>query len=709
MLFVLLVVVGPSLCLAVTRVEVVKSWSAVVTEGSPAKLACKGSSGLVSCVWRKSRGRLELSSETTFGRRDNEEVTVGSTGRGGEDNMCFLTIKESNRDYDGDWECELHGECPEEDFSAIPPVDFNDEDHWAGRRRRQARRRGEGPECDNVAVKAVRVKVVGQDELSLLPAQDTYHANLDSTVVLTVRTNEPFTRCTISQGRDTKVEIGGTARRDECITVGGRRGTRACASVTQGVPSCLLTIDNMITDVAGRWSFEIEREVGGGRPRTLKQTASVELVLVELPTQLYLKYNGVEFRGDRNDVIVAKVGDRAIFHCIATGGVPRPQVELFLASRNESGVQRTCRSPNRNSICAGFEVELAAYHDSQMVTCVARMPGVDLDDQTEGNSGQLVYNGLERSVPLSLGYKARLIDPVDKFDNTSVVICDTGLCEGRDYELLVQFEASPEPDEVEWVMRANDNRRRTVVRAGDRRKTYDAERLEDISTRRQPDRYEARILMERVEAEDMSRRTEHQLKVRNSAGTTTFSITIDTDRSCLCRASSSSSGGSSCSGRNCDAQSQTSRPSSSRPSSDEAAGPLEPLLTSCLALGSSLLDTYSPDGSQRPSRESERQFESKVEDFFREATCAGYGRQVFDLYQLKKQTKAAPLSTQDIVFTKLDPTEGVKVVKTRGKTEPIVTSELLGTAKDVVAKAEGLVIQPKANPEKSSEDVTETE
>ena len=34
-------------------------------------------------------------------------MTVGSTGRGGEDNMCFLTIKESNRDYDGDWECEV--------------------------------------------------------------------------------------------------------------------------------------------------------------------------------------------------------------------------------------------------------------------------------------------------------------------------------------------------------------------------------------------------------------------------------------------------------------------------------------------------------------------------------------------------------------------------------------------------------------------------
>ena len=30
------------------------------------------------------------------------------------------------------------------------------------------------------------------------------------------------------------------------------------------------------------------------------------LFQVELPTQLYLKYNGVEYRGDRNDVIVAK-------------------------------------------------------------------------------------------------------------------------------------------------------------------------------------------------------------------------------------------------------------------------------------------------------------------------------------------------------------------------------------------------------------------
>jgi len=321
----LVLLLVPTLCQAVTRIEVVKSWSAVVTEGTAAKLACKGSSAIESCVWRQARG-LELSSETIYSRRDNEEVSVGSTGRSRVDNMCFLTIKAATREYAGDWECELHGECAEEDFSALPTDNFNDENHFAGRRRRQAKRRGEGPGCENLAVQRVAVKVVREDELSLLPAQDTYHANLDSTVVLTIRTNEPFDRCLVSQGRDTKVEVSGSARREECINAGGRRGTRLCASVTQGVPSCLLTIDSMVADVAGRWSFEIEREVGQTRPRTLKQSVSVELVLVELPSQLYLKYDGVEYRGGRDEVIVAKAGDQAVFQCIAEGGVPRPQV-----------------------------------------------------------------------------------------------------------------------------------------------------------------------------------------------------------------------------------------------------------------------------------------------------------------------------------------------------------------------------------------------
>ena len=37
-----------------------------------------------------------------------------------------------------------------------------------------------------------------------------------------------------------------------------------------------------------------------------------------------------------------------------------------------------------------------------------------------------------------------------RFDNTSVSLCDTGLCEGRDYEVVLQLEASPEPQQVSF-------------------------------------------------------------------------------------------------------------------------------------------------------------------------------------------------------------------------------------------------------------------
>ena len=50
-------------------------------------------------------------------------------------------------------------------------------------------------------------------------------------------------------------------------------------------------------------------------------------------------------------------------------------MELFLGSQNSSRVERSCRAPNRDSLCRGFEVELDPEHDSAIVSCVARMPG----------------------------------------------------------------------------------------------------------------------------------------------------------------------------------------------------------------------------------------------------------------------------------------------------------------------------------------------
>ena len=73
----------------------------------------------------------------------------------------------------------MQGECEEEDLGSLPSVDYPDENAFAGRKRRQARRGSSQTSCDNSAVQTVRVKVVGQQELAVLPAQ----VRLDSITV----------------------------------------------------------------------------------------------------------------------------------------------------------------------------------------------------------------------------------------------------------------------------------------------------------------------------------------------------------------------------------------------------------------------------------------------------------------------------------------------------------------------------------------------
>ena len=57
------------------------------------------------------------------------------------------------------------------------------------RRRKEAMQ-----ECSDSAAKTLRLEVVEKERLGLVPAQDTYHANLGSSLVITVRTNEQFDR-----------------------------------------------------------------------------------------------------------------------------------------------------------------------------------------------------------------------------------------------------------------------------------------------------------------------------------------------------------------------------------------------------------------------------------------------------------------------------------------------------------------------------------
>ena len=60
-----------------------------------------------------------------------------------------------------------------------------------------------------------------------------------------------------------------------------------CARVTRGVPSCILNIDRVEANMEGVWSFSIDREV---RNRNISQTVELEVIMVELPTAVYLQY-----------------------------------------------------------------------------------------------------------------------------------------------------------------------------------------------------------------------------------------------------------------------------------------------------------------------------------------------------------------------------------------------------------------------------------
>ena len=66
---------------------------------------------------------MEFDSETKYGRRDNEVVSIGRSAGSQKDNMCFFTIDSVNEDHSGDWTCTVYGGCQEGEFD-----DYEDED-----------------------------------------------------------------------------------------------------------------------------------------------------------------------------------------------------------------------------------------------------------------------------------------------------------------------------------------------------------------------------------------------------------------------------------------------------------------------------------------------------------------------------------------------------------------------------------------------------
>ena len=95
----------------------------------------------------------------------------------------------------------------------------------------------------------------------------------------------------------------------------------------------------------------------------------------------------------------------------------------------------------------------------------------------------------------------------------NVVLCCVRVCEGEDYNLSVEFDSSPAPAILEWVVRSNDRRSQVSLREGERRRGYSVAKYYSVRDERYPDRYKADITFERLQALDMDANAQHTLKV----------------------------------------------------------------------------------------------------------------------------------------------------------------------------------------------------
>ena len=117
------------------------------------------------------------------------------------------------------------------------------------------------------------------------------------------------------------------------------------------------------------------------------------------------------------------------------------------------------------------------------------MPDVDSEVSlgSSDEAARLVSNGRQVTVDLDLGFPAQLVTS-DPRDNSSVTVCDTGACEGQDFRLELEFDSSPAPAILEWVIRSNDRRNQVTLREGEQRRGYRVGKYRSVRDSKYPDR-----------------------------------------------------------------------------------------------------------------------------------------------------------------------------------------------------------------------------
>ena len=126
---------------------------------------------------------------------------------------------------------------------------------------------------------------------------------------------------------------------------------------------------------------------------------------------------------------------------------------------------------------------------------------------------------------------------------------------------------------------------------------------------------------------------------------------------------------------------------------------MAPLLRSCVTLGSSLLETYLPDGNRRQSGDREAEFERQVEAFFRQASCSKYAYEMLEKYREGQGGEreqdifvrnSGAGASPEVIFHKLDPTDNKQVVKTRAASDNEVNKQLIAEAENILSKKEAI-------------------
>ena len=614
------------LFLSEDTLSISRYWSGVVTEGREGKLGCRASAGISRCQWRKEdRGEVEYDSDMEYDMRDNVVVKIGRSPGVKMENMCFLTIMRTEILHAGLWSCHLYGDCLDRNgYNLSEKLTKKSENHCN-------KDRYDGMKCKGNATELVRLKTVDDDTIAVLAAQDLYSADIGSEVSLTARTNEEFDKCIVEKDNFDDFEITGDAEEEECRYM---EGCLVCLSVLQSIPSCVLKIDRMMPSMKGVWTFTIKRRSEAERSRMLAASVDIKLVSNHGRNGIYLRHEDKDYRNEDEEIVVI-AGNNTI-QCVVEDDNSGQNIYFFVGNKNISKTGNICTGPeNHFSHCLEFAMFVTPEHDKEVIKCM-------VDEEREYERKKIEISGI-----LLVHFPPQ----IEGQENITIVMENKKERKGSDFDIKVEFASNPEPLEVEWLVISEDGEDMARILPGQRYDGYEAEEVTKIGNISSFYRYEAVLRIDKGMVDNEKKKL--KLQVVNNIGTSIFTI----DFQSMETASGTNSGKDDGKGGFNDTKDEKFETEDSKDKkkvmkaedtnfmhknkkngnkmgmgnkgafdmtnskAGEDPGHLSPLMTSCLALGSSLLSQYDALGISSNGDINKEEFEMKVKNIMYNTNC----------------------------------------------------------------------------------------